>query len=419
MLGEGLNRPDVADEGYKRLQEIFDLTAKSGIVEYLSPTYYGVDLNALQLMDAFLQRPSGQKQARALLEYVWTEIAANFWWANQRLCGPHSRDYDYLHGLGGLDSHLAAAGFLEGNDAGPGLILAFARWQPSEEMTAMSRTKLPRLVRRQSYTHWLAKDVTLGISRTGFGVMNVPLTVDFAGSRQDVRCYFIPDGRHDPYGKAKILYREHEKTVHLEPFFAGVQETQDALALAVYRDADVPAETKTLESHFVMPRKVDAIYVGERKIDFAPGASKSVAVKTGEAVFLRKGTAAVGVRAPAARTLDGDAAPVALVWDGNEWDAIRLTVDHLQSERPAKITAAAVFQVRVGSELSEAAFADFRRAFAAAKCEVSLEPDKISVQSPALTAGKTLAIHAEAPWTQRMDQADTARTRLVGRNSGD
>ncbi len=103
--------------------------------------------------------------------------------------------------------------------------------------------------------------------------------------------------------------------------------------------------------------------------------------------------------APAARTLDGDAAPVALVWDGNEWDAIRLTVDHLKSERPAKITAAAVFQVRVGSELSEAAFADFRRAFAAAKCEVSLEPDKISVRSPAITAGKTLAIHAEAPWT--------------------
>ncbi len=122
VLGEGLNRPEVADEGYKRLQEIFDLTAQTGIVEYLSPTYYGVDLNALQLMDAFIQRPSGQRQARALLEYVWTEIAANFWWANQRLCGPHSRDYDYLHGLGGLDSHLAAAGFLEGNDAGPGLM---------------------------------------------------------------------------------------------------------------------------------------------------------------------------------------------------------------------------------------------------------------------------------------------------------
>lgn len=38
MLGEGLNRPDVADEGYKRLQEIFDLWARVGITEYRPST---------------------------------------------------------------------------------------------------------------------------------------------------------------------------------------------------------------------------------------------------------------------------------------------------------------------------------------------------------------------------------------------
>jgi hypothetical protein len=230
--------------------------------------------------------------------------------------------------------------------------------------------------------------------------MNVPLTVDFAGSRDDVRCYFIPDGRHDPYGKAKIGYRGHDKTIHLEPFFAGVQETQDALALAVYRDQDVPAESETLESHFVMPRKVDAIYVGEQKVDFAPGVPQNIVIKPGEAVFLRKGTAAMGVRAPVARSLNGEAAPIALVWDDNPWDAIRVTVDHQKSERQAKANAAAVFQVRVGSELDEAAFAGFRRAFAAAQCEVAIPPERISVQAPTITAGKTLAIVAEAPWAK-------------------
>jgi hypothetical protein len=428
VLGEGLGRPEVADEGYNRLQAVFELTAKRGIGEYLSPSYYGTDLNALQLTDAFIQRPSGQRQARALLEYFWTEIAANFWWANARLCGPHSRDYDYLHGQGGLDSHLAAAGFLAPGDAEGGLIPALARWQPPAEMIAMSQTKLPRLVRRQwgwtsrqtvtpnidrgepsvktdgtgwaSYTHWLANDVTLGTAGAIYGPIDVPLAVDFPGSRDDVRCYFIPDGRHDPYGQITIPWRGHPKAVHLQPFFASVQETQDALALVAYRDADVPAGTKTLESHFVMPRAVDAIYVGEQKVDLSGDALHSIELKLGEAVFLRKGTAAVAVRVPAARTLDAAAAPIALVWDGNPWGAIRLTVDHRQSERTGKTNAAAVLQVRVGSELHEGAFAEFRRAFAAAKCEVSLASDKISLQSSSATSGKRLAIVAAAPWTR-------------------
>ncbi len=47
VLGEGLGRADVADEGYQRLRAIHDATARKGISEYLSPTYYGVNLNAL------------------------------------------------------------------------------------------------------------------------------------------------------------------------------------------------------------------------------------------------------------------------------------------------------------------------------------------------------------------------------------
>ncbi len=38
-------------------------------------------------MDTFAGRHAGQRQARALLEYLWTEIAANYWWSNQRVAG--------------------------------------------------------------------------------------------------------------------------------------------------------------------------------------------------------------------------------------------------------------------------------------------------------------------------------------------
>lgn len=426
VLGEALGRTDVADEGYRRLQAVFELTLKSGIREYVSPDYYGVDLDAVQLAAAFAQRPAGRRQAQALVELFWTDIAAHFWWPNRRLSGAHGRNYDYLHGTGGLDRHLRAAGWIEddGSDGVGSVLLAVARWSPPPELAKMSESKLPRLVRQMwggiqlaqvtpgapatptaddgqvwaAVTHWLARDVALSVGGKNYGPIDIPLAVDLPGPRDSVRCFFIPDGRGDPYGKAKIAWRGHPKAVHLTPFFAAVQKTQDALALVVYRDDDVPADATSLASHFVMPRKVDAIYVGEQPIVFAPGTPRSVPLEAGTAVYLRQGSAVVAVRVPVARTVAGEPAPVALVWDDNEWGAIRLTVDHRLGNQPRAGNAAAALQVRVGSELDEAAFGEFRRAFAAARGEVDISPGKISLRSAA--AGSTLAIAAAAPWRQ-------------------
>jgi hypothetical protein len=356
------------------------------------------------------------------------------------VAGAHSRDYDYLHGQGGLEGHLAAAGFLS-DGTSPTLIPSIAKWQPSAELIAFSRDKLPRLVRRQwgwsarqsvtptvatkaagfrsdgtewaSYTHWLARDVTLSISGSLYGPIDVPFTVDFAGSRDDVRCYFIPDGRHDPYGKSPIPWRGHPKAVHLQPFFAGVQQTQDALALVVYREADVPAETKSLESHFVMPRQVDAVYVGERVVRFEIGKPQSIALVGGEPVFLRKGTAAVAIRVPAARTFAGAPAPAALVWDDNTWQAIRFTVDHQLAAAPAKVRPAAALHVRVGSELNDAAFAAFRRTFMAATYDVPLGAGKISIGAPTHESREKLMISAAAPWAKPLNLSPASSSALL------
>jgi len=425
LLGEGLDRADLVAEGCARLQSLFNLTARAGIREYVSPDYYGIDLSALQLLDTFAQHPVARRQARALLELFWTDVAANFWWPVRRLSGAHSRNYDYLHGLGGLDSHLSAAGLL-GDTSAAGLIPAIVTWQPSPELIAMSKTKLPRLVRQMwgsssaiaetqtpgspvrpaiatggvwaGFTHWLAQDVTLSIAGANYGPIDIPLAVDFPGPRDSVRCIFMPDGRGDPYGKSKIPWRGHPKAVHLQPFFVGVQETQDALALVVYRDADVPVESTSLHSHFVMPRAVDAVFVGQRQVEFAEGKPKTVVLSGGEPVFLRKGTAAVAVRVPDARTRAGKPAPVALVWDANERGAIRLTVDHQHTSEPPRVEAAAVLQVRVGSELSDAAFAEFRRRFRAERTETSFESERVALTSPTLNRGQSLAIAAAAPW---------------------
>ncbi len=391
LLGEALGDAPLANEGYARLDRVVLYTWNHGIHEYDSPTYYGVDLDDLVLIEAFCARERGREQARALLELFWTDIALNWFPGAQRLAGTHSRDYDYLHGLGILDNHLWIAGWLEGSRRGSfGIIWpALGRWQPPMHLRELNQQRLPRLV-RQSWspgefavrTHWLASDVTLSTSGEYYGGwMDMPLTADLAGKRDSVRCYFIPDGRHDPYGKARIAAGPHRKTLHLGPFFAGAQRRADALGLCVYRPADVPTNAPSLESHFVMPLAVDEIWLGDQRQQLRTNTPFTLPLQSGTALVLRQGTAAIGVRVPWSRGVNSQYATVALVWDTNAYGAMRLTVNHqfnADETSPANVNLhrpGAAFWVRVGSGLqTEAAFADWRKEFARAPANVAAGP---------------------------------------------
>jgi len=406
LLGEALGKPEVADEGYKRLDRVCIHTWESGIREYDSPTYYGVDLDCLGLIEAFCRRESGRQQARALLELFWQDLAANWYAPAGRLGGARSRDYDYLRGLGYLDSYPSAAGWLEPPIVGS-IHQAFCRWWPDEALLGQNRTRYPRLVRQkwglgaqETKTHYVCRDVTLSTAGAGYGTMDLPLTVDLPGSREAIRCYLIPDGRRDPYGKKKIPEGPHEKTLHLRPFFAGTQRTTDALGLVIYRSGDVPENPPTLETHFVMPRDMDAIFLGDKRVELSEDTALVEPVAEGSCVVLRKGTAAVGLRVPWSRGLDGSAAPVALVWDGNPYGALRLTVAHHSFwgvESPTGRPGACLW-VRIGSGLqSDADFDTWRESFAAAEPQVQDTPEGLSCRVEA--ANGPLALATAPPYS--------------------
>ncbi len=390
LLGEVLGKPAVADEGYARLDRVYLYTYEFGVHEYCSPTYYGTDLDCLVLIEAFCERDQGKQQARALLDLFWTDIAANWFEPARKLAGARSRDYDYLRGLGYLDVQLVACGWLDGEMGGLSAIYpALAEWTPPDHLRGLN-AKYPRLVRQrwgigvsQTRTHYLLPDVTLSSSAATYGAMDIPLTVTFPGDRKSVRGYFIADGRRDPYGKKKIAAGPHQKTLHLRPFFTSAQSTVDALSLVVYRDRDLPETAGTLESHFVLPAAVDGIWVDGEPVVFAP--DTPVAIAVANSVIIRKGTAALGLRVPWARALNGEAAPVALVWDGNEYGATRLTVAHHDLwgvDAPSNNVGAASW-LRVGSGIdTDADLADWRAEFASAAMEADVDDENIRIQIP-------------------------------------
>jgi len=407
LLGEGLGKPDVADEGYKRLDRVCLYTWQWGTHEYCSPTYYGVDLECLLLIEAFCKRQRGRDQARALLELFWTDIALNWYDPSQRLSGACSRDYQYLLGTGHLNTYMRQAGWLPGS--GGSVFGALGRWKPPERLRELNRTRYPRLVRQSwgiplsaSRTSYVCRDVVLGSAGAHYGPMDLPLTVDLPGGRGRPRCYFIPDGRGDPYGKKRIDAGAHRKAQHLRPFWTAAQDRFDAVGLVVYRPVHLRGTFTTLESHFVMRRDVDGFWIGDRRVDLSGTTPVSHDVPAGKAVVLREGTAAVGVRVPWARKLDGTPAAAKLVYDGNKHGAVRLTVGHHVPGRAISNTdedwatyPGAAFWVRIGSDLkTDQSFETWRRAFAAAKARVRVQPKGIRVEAvgkdgPIVVAGKS------------------------------
>jgi hypothetical protein len=427
LLGEALGQPEVLAEGKSRLEQICLYTAEAGIHEYASPTYYGVDLDCLLVLKACARDPAVRQLTEVLLELFWEDLAANWFAPGGRLGGTHSRDYDYLRGLGYLDQHLRSAGWLPAEPDKLTVLQTIAAWTLPAELGERNRS-YPRTV-HQRWGHGAMEarllqvfpDVALSTSGAAYGNMDLPLTLDFAGDRSAVRGYFIADARRDPYGQKKIpAGGGHEKTVHLQPFWVGAQRGTDALGLAIYRDHDYPAQPPTLESHFVLPSAVDGIWVGEAQVVLQNGQPQCWPLPDGTAVVVRKGTAAAGVRLPWSRGLDGQPAVAALVYDGNEHGAMRVTVGHHDYwgvGRNGAAAGAAVW-VSVGSGLaSDQQFQAWRSAFAAAKSWAKVEGETIRVGIRG--AAGDLELAAAAPYVGCLEAKPPWGPELLAVNGAD
>lgn len=366
LLGEQFDRKDALAKGLERLDAVCLTTWRYGICEYGSPTYYGVDLDELVLLDKYVRSRRGRKAAEAMLEMFWTDIALNFFAPGGLLGGSQSRSYNYPCGASDfLDRHLAQAGWVKGRyhhwtegkvldsperrflDGSAWLDALPGPWKPPSKLHEIMTGQYPRDVFQrfgprpaQWRRHLVYRDIALGCSGKAYGSTDLPLTVDLPGKLTESRCYFIADGREDPYGKRRYAVGRagHTKALHLTPLWAAASGGNDALAVAFYPAGVINRKTViNLQSHFVV-RKPDAITVdGKRR---AVGRDKPLRIATGAILVLRYGTAAVAVAVPWATDRHQRNAPIHLVDDGNPHGVLRLTVDHFGRAKAADASGA-------------------------------------------------------------------------------
>ncbi|MCL4205474.1 MAG: hypothetical protein KJ000_23575 [Pirellulaceae bacterium] len=402
-LGEMLERPDAAEEGYRRLEALCLWTWCFGTSEYNSPTYTAVDIDGLDFIFRFAARKEGRRQAEALLRLFWTDVAANWFPASGRLAGSQSRSYDYLSGSGHLKHFVRYHGWIEETAVDRVTDLqrpALCQWQPPADLMAV-RDKFSRTVRQswgpqlvQSRTHAMYADISLSTSGAAYGTTDMPLTIDLPGQSSAPRCYFIADGREDPYGKQKYetSSARHMKALHLQPFWAAAQRGADAVGLVVYRPQDLAADEVTnCQSHFVIHRGYGSLHIAGTRI----ATVDMVAIPIGAPIVLRYGTAAVGIRVLWSHRQDGTPSDVRLI-DDRRHSVMRLTMEHRRE--PASALPGAALWIRVGTSLnSESKFTQWRTEFESLQ-PIAVQPTDEGIHIEVPGDGGPVSVAAAAPF---------------------
>lgn len=412
VLGELLDDRSLVEEGTFRLDGVLLWIWQFGTTEFVNPTYYAINLHGLALLRAFAQSERARRQAEALGRLLWTDIAVNWFVPARRLAGAHSRSYDYLRGLGGVDGFMMLHGWLPWGDTDRFELLhtALFDFPPPQHLRRLSE-RMPRSVRQrwglsdaESRTHAVYPDVTLSVSHASYSVarQDLPLTVDLPGERAWPRCYFIADGRQDPYGRWRYPTggaAGHMKALHLTPFWAAAQSNRDVLAVVVYRAADLrDPEVFNIQSHFVFRKPTDGLWLAGRRVEIPKGTPddpSAVRVEPGDAIIARWGSAAVALRVLAAARQDASPSLIRILDDGNPFGVLRLTINHRAAT--ASTDPYAILWVRVGSELnSDAAFESWREQYEASQAEVMIDAQRIRASAPA-QIGRVL-VSAEQPF---------------------
>lgn len=308
---------EIEQAGTALWDEWLAYTLRHGITEYLSPTYYGTDLDSLGLIARHAREERVRHQAAAALAHVWAGIAANWFAPAQRLAGPHSRDYDYLLGRGYLDEHLHEAGWLPAlprQDSAGWLpqaprehlqvFRAACRWAPPAALrTNAGGGQVPRFVVQRfnaepwaRSTNYVGSSLAIGIAGECRGPEDKSLNINLPGDAATPNVTLVFDGRGDPYGRHKEPTSRggQSKAHHLRTFLVSSQAGPRITAAWMF-DPSVPAfkvdpdELSGLQAHLIMPADAE-VWTRDARID-ADG--KLPARST---IFLRKAAAVIGIR---------------------------------------------------------------------------------------------------------------------------
>jgi hypothetical protein len=347
LMGEAIGDNKAADTGYAQLDAWIGYTREAGIHEFDSPTYYCTDLNSLTIGYLYASRPGARAKFKAILDYFWTDIAANFFVANGCLSGPHSRNYDFLRSWGGLDLFLYAEGFCNSDHVPKPdlekiylLLVGDAKaYHPPQGLYDLA-AEPQRVIESRSDTdasrtryNFITPEFAIGSASGGdYGQQDKLIGVEVASTRKLPVMAIIPDAFDAPYGRFKTPDGSgHDKPTHLRYRPVAVQSMGVMLALLDVDAGDAP-QTRSIATNVLLPAAADAITLDSRRVPMTDEFEKPAPLNS--VIGVREGKAGVAIRVFQAQGLAGQEAVSLLKADaaGLKDGVARLAIYHYRGD---------------------------------------------------------------------------------------
>ena len=359
-IGQVLNHPNTIQIGRTCLNKWLTQTQTYGVNEYLSPTYYGTDLDALGFLCMHAADEQIASQAQQAYKLFWIDLYANWLNQDQHLGGQHSRTYDFLR-----DSSDDSAGDTDGTDryfyaAGlePNYVYGF--WLGMDEvalhMPAFSDVPgiipgSPLTIVRNFNTSSTTEAFTtnyINVSpeySVGSGAQRYDdptseaLTITLPGDDATTSINFNTEGRGDYYLQNDVPGNTTvTKAITLRPYIASVQKAGEVLFLASTdgrsrSTGKYDPTTSCVESSIIFPTAA-TVYVGANQVTVSE--KTPIDVPAGSTVFFKLNGVATGIRFLASTKLNTtptqNGTPVDLTLTADDksptYGAMRITCVH-------------------------------------------------------------------------------------------
>jgi hypothetical protein len=308
LISEALHNPEVEAKGRKQLDDWIDYTRHAGIHEFDSPTYYSVDLNSLNMGYLYATDPELRARFKAILDYFWTDICANFFPGRDKVSGPYSRDYDFLTGHGGLQLQTYLAGLSndparQGVDPEKVYMLENELnhgYHPGPEITALINQ--PERIVQSTYDlvpnrdryNYITRDFSIGSASGEYNAQDKYVNIELASSKDLADITVVPDKQDNPYGQIKTKDRSgHNKPTHIPPHATSVQDRGVILTL-LDLDPSHEGEIESLATNLVLPADADSLQLDGQKVDTSAPFKKEASAKS--VIAVREGHAIVVLR---------------------------------------------------------------------------------------------------------------------------
>jgi hypothetical protein len=370
LIGQAIGDPAAVQQAERELDAWFEYTRRNGLHEFDSPTYYAVDLDSLVIGLRYAPSPEDRRKFERALDYFWTDIAASYFPAAQRMVGAYSRDYDFLRGRGGMDVWLTDAGWAslpsKPVDLEKVFVLDNARpggYRPKPEAAAIAG-QLPREVvsawdddPHHTRFLWVGSKVALGCTSGDYNAQDKLFSATFAGSADTPQISIEPDVFDAPYGLVRSPDRSgHMKPTHLPLHAACVERGGVALFTLDLDPSAGAADAQGFATNLVLPAAAAISVDGKRQPLSAPG---RVAVDRKSVVTVAMGDATVAIRLLHTDELPEQKPALALEADavGLAHHAVRLKLAHLSAGRQTEskhLRVAFLLAARDGAEVRAA-----------------------------------------------------------------